>query len=144
MFVLSIPAVPMYTSQMTSLGISVQATAQAEKSRTQELYVADLDMTVDTGDESYADRPATTRQVPDPSALRFGQSPNGADENTAMVRGSKALQVHFLLLVALVSNCCSCVMLPAPRHPCLAGHSLTLIRRSAASSLSWVMMSSML
>lgn len=72
----------------------VQATAQAEKTRTQELFVADLDMTIDTGDESYADRPATTRQVPDPSGLRFGHASNGApEENTSLVRGNKQLQV---------------------------------------------------
>lgn len=73
---------------------AVQATAQAEHSRTQELYVADLDMTIDTGDESYADRPATTMRVPHPSELRHERSQNGAKEDTSLVRSNKALQVH--------------------------------------------------
>eukprot|EP00892_Ulva_mutabilis_P011698 jgi/Ulvmu1/8900/UM049_0082.1 len=70
------------------------ATAQAEKTRTQELYVADLDMTIDTGDESYADRPATTMRVPHPSEIRHDRPANGGVEEVQLVRNNKALQAE--------------------------------------------------
>jgi hypothetical protein len=57
----------------------------------QEMYVADLDMTVDTADESYADRPATTMRVPIPSDVQF--SSRESQDSTSLVRSNKALQV---------------------------------------------------
>lgn len=64
----------------------------------QELFVADLDMTVDSSDESYADRPATTMRVPFPTHVGFSDNRGSAtglnEDSVQLVRSNEALKVQ--------------------------------------------------
>ena len=71
-----------------------------QSGHTQELFVADLDMTLDDLDESYADRPATTMRVPLPTHVQFSERrADGSSnvENVELVRSNEALKVCFNL-----------------------------------------------
>lgn len=64
---------------------------------TQELFVADLDMTMDDLDESYADRPATTMRVPLPTHVQFSErraDGSSSAENVQLVRSNEALKAE--------------------------------------------------
>ena len=72
-----------------------------QSAHTQELFVADLDMTLDDLDESYADRPATTMRVPLPTHVQFSErraDGSSSVENVQLVRNNEALKVRFTLL----------------------------------------------
>jgi hypothetical protein len=83
--------------------LDVQASAG-----TQELFVADLDMTVDSSDESYADRPATTMRVPLPTHVGFSdhRSSGAAEENVQLVRSNEALKVREQAVTAKEQHRC--------------------------------------
>lgn len=69
-----------------------------QSGHTQELFVADLDMTaMDDLDESYADRPATTMRVPLPTHVQFNEGRGdgtSTEENVHLVRSNEALKVR--------------------------------------------------
>jgi hypothetical protein len=80
--------------------LSVCLDAHVQAVAMQELYVADLDMTGDLSDESYADRPPTKMRVPFPTDVKYGRSSTDEDsigeDSLTLVQSNKALQVSVI------------------------------------------------